>query len=306
MNIVTRIALSLACLCSAASVTAAEFPLPPPPDNVIGSLAYTEARYEDTLIDIARRHDIGYDQMRLANPKVDPWLPGAGTQVLIPGETVLPDAPRQGIVINLAAMRLFYYPQGGKGATVVSYPLGIGREGWRTPLGQTRVTSKVKDPTWTPPASIRAEHAQNGDMLPDVVPAGPDNPLGQYALRLGWPGYLIHGTDKPWGVGMRVSHGCIRLYPEDIAKLYAAVPAGTTVTVVNQPWLWGRRGDHLYLQVNPVLDDDSSPAEIEARFMIWLKESAPKGVQIAPARALEILHRAEGVPVLVAILPPAE
>ena len=305
MDVVIRITLLLIGLCAATSIAAAEFPLPPPPDNLIGSLGYTDARYEDTLIDIARRHDIGYDQIRLANPKVDPWLPGAGTPVLIPGETILPDAPRQGIVINLAAMRLFYYPEGKNGKVVVSYPLGIGREGWRTPLGKTQVTGKVKDPTWTPPASIRAEHAEKNEILPDVVPAGPQNPLGQYALRLGWPGYLIHGTDKPWGVGMRVSHGCIRLYPEDIATLFAAVPAGTPVTVVNQPWLWGRRGDHVYLQIYPVLDDDSDPAELEAKFMLWLKESAPAGIYLEPSEALTLLHKAEGVPVLVGILPAA-
>jgi L,D-transpeptidase ErfK/SrfK len=129
---------------------------------------------------------------------------------------VLPDAPRSGVVINLPAMRLFYYPpRASKDAPqeVVTHPIGIGKVGWSTPEGRTKVTQRTKDPTWTPPLSVRREHEKNGDPLPARVPPGPDNPLGRHAMRLGWPSYLIHGTNKPYGVGMRASAGCIRLYP---------------------------------------------------------------------------------------------
>jgi L,D-transpeptidase ErfK/SrfK len=227
--------------------------------DLVGRVQVTIARHEDTLPDLARRFNVGYEEIVRANPGVDPWLPGEGTRIVLPTRFVLPDAPREGLVINLAAMRLFYYlPRKDKNAPleVETHPIGIGKVGWSTPEGRTRIVSKVKDPSWTPPASVRKEHAENGDPLPAKVPAGPDNPLGRHMMRLGWPSYLMHGTNKPYGVGMRVSHGCIRLYPEDIARVYDAVPVGTTVTVVNQPYLLGWKGDVLYVQAYGPLDDD--------------------------------------------------
>jgi L,D-transpeptidase ErfK/SrfK len=161
-------------------------------------------------------------------------------------------------------MRLFYFPKAAKGAprTVVTYPIGIGKIGWATPVGSTKIVSKRKGPVWIPPESVRKEHAANGDPLPARVPPGPDNPLGAYAMNLGWPSYLMHGTNKPPGVGMRASHGCIRLYPEDIESLFGAVAIGTKVTVVNQPLLTAWQGDTLYVQSFPVPvegEDDSKP-----------------------------------------------
>jgi len=193
-----------------------------------------------------------------ANPGVDPWLPGEGTEIVLPTQFVLPDAPREGLVLNLAQMRLYFYPEPKKDGPVevVTHPIGIGKVGWATPEGTTKVVSHVKDPTWTPPVSVRKEHAKDGDILPPTVPPGPDNPLGRHMMRLGWPSYLIHGTNKPPAVGMRASAGCVRLYPEDIARIYEAVPKGTKVTVVNQPFLLGWQGDRLLVQAyEPLVDD---------------------------------------------------
>lgn len=250
-----------------------EAPPPPPPieaplvthefelapdQSVIGQLQMTRARAEDTLPDIARRFNLGYEEIVRANPGVDPWLPGEGREIVLPTQFVLPDAPREGLIMNLAQLRMFYFPKvkQGEPQRVITHPIGIGKVGWSTPEGSTKVTAKAKNPTWFPPASVRKEHAAAGDPLPSRVPPGPDNPLGAHMLKLGWPSYLIHGTNKPYGVGLRSSHGCVRFYPEDIAMLYDRVPVGTKVTVVNQPFVYGWNGDALYVQAFPVLEDD--------------------------------------------------
>jgi L,D-transpeptidase ErfK/SrfK len=227
-------------------------------DDVVGQVQVTISTKEDTLPDIARRFNIGYEEIVRANPGVDPWLPGAGKEIVLPTQFVLPNSVRQGIVINIAAMRLFYFPPSkpGEKQVVYTHPIGIGRVGWKTPEGSTKVVSKQKDPVWIPPMSVRKEHKENGEILPARVPAGPDNPLGRYKFTLGWPSYLIHGTNKPYGVGLRSSHGCIRLYPEDVEKIFAMVNPGTTVTVVNQPFVFGWHEGELYLQGFDVLEDD--------------------------------------------------
>jgi len=228
-------------------------------DNVVGEVQITLASQEDTLSDIARRFNVGYEEMVRANPGVDPWLPGAGRSIVVPTRFVLPDAPRDGIVINIAAMRLYYYPPHKKGEPQIVYthPIGIGKVGWSTPQGVTAVVSHVKDPIWRPSVALRKDHFNdNGEALPAVVEAGPDNPLGKFELTLGWRGFLIHGTNKPYGVGLRSSHGCIRLYPEDIEKIYEMVTNGTHVRVVNQPFLFGTHEQRLYLQAYSVLEDD--------------------------------------------------
>ena len=175
---------------------------------------------EDTLPDIARRFNLGYEEIARANPGVDPWVPGEGREIVLPTQFVLPAAPREGLVINLAQLRVFYFPKvkEGEPQTVITHPIGIGKVGWQTPEGSTKVTGKRTNPTWFPPASVRKEHKEAGDPLPSKVPPGPDNPLGAHMMTLGWPSYLIHGTNKPYGVGLRSSHGCIRFYPEDIAR----------------------------------------------------------------------------------------
>lgn len=255
------------------------FTLPRESDNVVGQLQVTRAHAEDTLSDIARRFNIGYEEIARANPTVDPWLPKEGTTIVLPTQFVLPDAPHSGVVVNLAALRLYYFPPVKKGEpqTVITHPIGIGQIGWSTPVGNTKIVRKKADPTWTPPASVRKEHAAEGDILPAKIGPGPDNPLGKYAFTLDWPSYLIHGTNQPYGVGLRASHGCIRLYPEDIAQLFDKIPVGTKVTVVNQPVVYGYRGDTLYVQSYPVLEDYmKKPAKTTANEKAKGKNTAPQ------------------------------
>jgi L,D-transpeptidase ErfK/SrfK len=246
-----------------------------PATDVVGQVQRVVVGKEDTLPDIARRFNVGYEEIVRANPGVDPWLPGEGREVVVPTQFVLPDAPRVGVVVNVAAMRLFYYPkpkQKGDPQEVVTHPIGIGKVGWQTPEGVTKIVSRTKDPTWTPPVSVRREHLKNGEKLPARVPPGPDNPLGAHMFRLGWPSYLVHGTNKPYGVGMRSSHGCVRLYPEDIEQLFESVPIGTQVRVVNQPYLVGWQGERLYVQAYGPLEDDKRDWEHGPKSL--LKKSA--------------------------------
>ena len=230
-------------------------------DQVFGRAFYVKSRHEDTLLDIARHYGFGYDDMKHANPRLDMWVPGQGVDVLVPAQFVLPQAPRTGLVLNVAEKRLYYYTEEPR--QVTTYAISIGREGWNTPLGNFHIVRKDKDPSWTPPASIRKEHAEQGRPLPEFVPAGPDNPLGQHALRLSATGYLIHGTNKPWGLGMEVSHGCIRMYPENIAELFPRVEVRTPVTIVDQPYKLGWLGDDLYLEVHRKAEEGTkAPREI--------------------------------------------
>jgi L,D-transpeptidase ErfK/SrfK len=231
-----------------------------PPDDVdvIGQLGFVKARRAETLLDIARTHDIGQNEILLANPSVDRWLPEEGAMVKLPKRYILPDAERSGLVLNLPEMRLYYFPEpeSGEIPVVITHPVSVGRMDWETPLGITKIASKKKDPTWTPPQSLKEEALADGNVLPDVVPAGPDNPLGRYAMRLGIPGYLIHSTNKPYGVGMRVTHGCVRMYPEDIESLFDKIPTGTPVQIVNQPIKLGWLAGSLFMELHPPLDED--------------------------------------------------
>ena len=284
------------------------FSFDPAHEDVVGVLQKTTASADDTLPDIARRFNVGYEEIVRANPGVDPWLPGKDREIVVPTRFVLPDAPRQGVVINVAAMRLYYFPKRAKGEpqVVITHPIGIGKVGWQTPEGTTRIVARVKDPVWVPPVSVRKEHLENGDALPDKVAAGPDNPLGAYMFRLGWPSYLVHGTNKPYGVGMRSSHGCVRLYPEDIAILYETVPIGTPVRVVNQPVVLGWDHDTLYLQAYGALEDDKrdwqhGPASLlrkAGKSPLWQKVRAhDRDVDWERARALAQEPRGIAVPV---------
>ncbi|HLW26609.1 MAG TPA: L,D-transpeptidase family protein [Kiloniellales bacterium] len=223
-----------------ATVEGSDFP------KVIGTMGRYRTRANDTLVDIARMHRLGFVEVKAANPGVDVWLPGEGTEILLPEQRLVPDAPARGIVINLCEMCLYYFPKGG--TRPMTFPLGVGREGRGTPMGNTSIVRKTEHPTWYPPASIRAEKPE----LPSVVPPGPENPLGTRALYLGWPAYLIHGTSMPFGVGRRVSAGCIRMYNEDVETLYPQVPVGTPVTVVDQEVkiAWLDDGE-LYVEVSP-------------------------------------------------------
>jgi L,D-transpeptidase ErfK/SrfK len=229
-----------------------------PGQDIVGVVQVVKTGKDDTLTDIGRRFNVGYEEIMRANPGVDPWLPGEGREIVVPTRFVLPNAPHTGIVINIAAMRIYYYPpvKRGEKPVVYTHPIGIGKVGWSTPQGVTRIVRRQQDPTWRVPVSVRKEHHENGEDLEPVIGPGPDNPLGKYAFYLQWPSYLIHGTNKPAGVGLRSSHGCIRLFPEDIEQFYNMVPIGTEVRVVNQPFVFGWQDDQLYMQAFGVLEDD--------------------------------------------------
>ncbi len=242
------------------NIFAETFPLPVGGDSVVGAVQHVNASAEETLVDIAREFDLGYDQIVKANPEVNRWVPGKGTKVLIPHHYILPGEVRRGIVLNIPELRMYFYPGNGKTPPdrVYTFPVSIGRMDWKTPLGATKVIRKDRDPAWHPPATIRAEHARDGEILPAVIPGGaPDNPLGRFALRLGFPGYLIHGVDerKTYGIGMRVTHGCIRMYPDDIASLFDMVATNTPVHLLDQPIRLGWSGERLLLAVNQPLDE---------------------------------------------------
>jgi L,D-transpeptidase ErfK/SrfK len=254
---IRSIGITLALCLTFVTTTRAEiYDLPPEGYDVIGAVSTVVAREEDTLVDIARRHGLGYEDIVRANPDVNIWVPGAGTEVVLPTQYVLPPGPRRGIVLNLAEYRLYYYPEvtDGETPTVLTYPISIGRMDWETPLGKTSVIQKVRNPSWYVPQSVLKEHADEGRPLPRIVPPGPDNPLGEYAMRLGLPGYLIHGTNRPAGVGMRVTHGCIRMFPEDIEYVFGKIGLNTPVRIINEPVKMGWVGDSLVMEVHPVLE----------------------------------------------------
>jgi L,D-transpeptidase ErfK/SrfK len=214
---------------------------------------------------------------------------------------VLPDAPRTGLVLNLPEFHLYYYHalRSGKPAQVSTYPVSIGDVDWRTPLGLTRVVSKVKNPSWHPPASIRAEHALDGEILPAVVPPGADNPLGEFALQLAVPGYLIHGTNKTYGIGMRVTHGCVRLYPEHIAQLYRELPVGTPVHIIDQPVKAGWHEGVLYLEVHPPLEDQPSQSGVTAAVRAVIAATGSRNAQVDWDAVERAVHERRGVPVAI-------
>lgn len=248
----------------------AETLIRPPLDvDLIGTVRSVRANPDETLLDIARRYDIGQDEILHANPSVDRWLPQAGAEVILPTRHILPEARREGLILNIAEMRLYYFPpsKAGQPDSVQTYPVSIGRMDWDTPIGTTRVVAKTRNPEWRPPESIKKEHAEDGETLPDVIPAGPDNPLGRYALRLGLPGYLIHSTNKPYGVGMRVTHGCVRMYPEDIEVLFPEVPVNTPVQIVNQPVKVGWLGGTLFIEIHPPLEEDLGKIDLQSLAM---------------------------------------
>jgi L,D-transpeptidase ErfK/SrfK len=292
----------------ASTAQATVYPLPPPDTDVIGQVRVIYATKDDTLVDIARQHGLGYDEIVHANPGVDRWALGDGTPIVLPTRFILPDTPREGLVLNIAEMRLYYYPKANAGEerVVVTYPVSIGRMDWKTPLGLTRVVAKDVDPPWRPPASIKAEHAAEGDILPDVVPGGPDNPLGRFAMRLGVPGYLIHGTNKPYGIGMRVTHGCVRMYPEDIERLFGMAPVGTPVRIIDQPVKVGRLNGVLFLESHEPLEEDNIPIKVtleQARQAVIAKTGPDMPGVDQPALEVAV-EQLSGIPVSISTSVP--
>jgi L,D-transpeptidase ErfK/SrfK len=285
----------------ASASRATEFELPDESTNVVGVDTTITTHYEDTLLDIARQYSLGYDEIIRANPGVDMWLPGEGTLIHLPGRRILPPGPREGVVVSLPEHRLYYYPKAkhnGK-RVVITYPVSIGKLGRSTPLGQTRVIDKVVHPSWYPPESIRKEHAAAGDPLPAVVGPGPNNPLGDFKIRLGFGNgtYEIHGTNNPTAVGLAITHGCIRMYPEDVAALFPLLPIGESVRLINVPVKVAWTGSELLLEAHPPVDaqDQSFDPDIEQFSELMLIAVGDDSVAIDWDHARDVLQKADGV-----------
>ncbi|XXN64788.1 L,D-transpeptidase family protein [Enterobacter ludwigii] len=295
-------ALLLSCCGLSAPAFATVYPLPADNSRLIGENTLTTVPDDKRPLEsIAARYKIGMLGMLEANPGVDPWLPKAGTQLTVPLQMLLPDAPREGIVINLAELRLYYYPKGED--RVVVYPIGIGQLGAMTPTMVTSISQKIPNPTWTPTTNIRKRYAKEGITLPGVVPAGPDNPMGLFAMRLarGTGQYLIHGTNADFGIGMRVSSGCIRLRPDDIEALFNSVPKGTRVQVINQPIKYAIEPDgKRYVEVHQPLsrNDKDDPQTMPIAQSAQLKAFS-KSDKSDTALIKEVIARRSGMPVLV-------
>lgn len=235
-------------------VNALTFEMPPPGEDIVGELMTVRvADYKDTINTYAEAYGLGFRQIVAANPGVNPWVPGEGRELVLPLQFILPPGERTGIVINLAEFRLYHFQPDGR--TVDTYPIGIGREGWETPLVSAKVTGVIKDPTWVPTASIRADWAANGRRLPAVVPPGPDNPMGKWAVQLSARSYYIHGTNKELGIGMRVSAGCIRMYNPDVEQFAKRVGKGTPIRIINTPVKVGWIGGQMYVEVHEALEE---------------------------------------------------
>ncbi len=299
--------LTLSIVIAWTSASATVYDLPADGSAVVGTDEHVKSTYQDTLLDIARRYSLGYEEIIRANPGVDMWLPGEGTDILLPGRRILPPGPREGIVVNVPEHRLYYYPKTRRGhkPVVITYPVSIGRMDWNSPLGQTEVVAKQKHPSWYPPESIRKEHAKNGDPLPKVVPPGPRNPLGDFKMRLavGDGTYEIHGTNNPLAVGMAVTHGCIRMYPEHIAALFAAVPVGTKVWLINDPVKVTYVGGDLLMEAHPPVDKEGQSVAPDLAVLSRQLDRVLGGntVAIHWDFARETLQAANGIPAVVGL-----
>lgn len=267
-------------------------------DSVIGRLANIRLNRGDTLPDIARHFSLGINTVSSANPGVDVWVPQAGERIVLPLSFILPQTHRKGIVINLAAMRLFYYKRDGNMQAVSTYPVGVGTSKRPTPMGRMYITRKKFKPTWYVPASIAADHQRKGDPLPAIVPPGPLNPLGEHALYLSRSGYLVHGTNKPASIGLRATNGCLRLYPEDIKQLFDITPVKTPVRIVNQPFLIGWRDGVVYLEAHAPFEESGTKAITKA-YAKLKKIEKQKGHAIDWQKVKEVAAEVRGIPVAV-------
>ena len=265
-------------------------------DDVIGRLAIVKLEKGDSLPDIARHFSLGATAISAANPGVDVWVPEAGERIMLPLSFVLPDTQRNGIVINLATMRLFQFKGDSKSQVILTYPVGVGTEERPTPTGQMRVVRKATRPTWHVPASIARDHRKKGDILPAEVPPGPENPLGEYALYLSTAGYLIHGTNKPASIGLNATNGCLRLYPENIEMLYKETPVNTPVLIVNQPYLIGQRDGVLYMEAHTPREE-SGAVELEKIYakLRTIEKTAARPLDWKKVK--EVQTEARGIPV---------
>jgi L,D-transpeptidase ErfK/SrfK len=288
----TSAAALLACLLLAATAEAASYRLPEGGEDLIGASISLTLAYEDTFAGVSQHYGVGYQELVDANPGVDPWLPGDGARIVMPTAYVLPSAPREGIVINVAEYRLYYYPPGR--GSVITFPVGVGRMDFPTPLISTKVVTKIENPSWTPTDAARREHAEMGDPLPHVVPPGPDNPLGHLAIQLSARGYFIHGTNKPFGVGQGVSHGCVRLYPGHIETLAELVPNGTPVYLVNEPYKVGWRDGELWVEAHRNLYGENQASDL---VQLIVDATKKRDASVDWRRVDEVSAALTGVPV---------
>jgi L,D-transpeptidase ErfK/SrfK len=272
-------------------------------DDVVGRLATIRLERGDTLPDVARHFSLGINTVSAANPGIDIWVPDTWQRILLPMSFILPDTPRKGIVINLATMRLFYFKRSGDLLAVSTYPVGVGTAERPTPMGRMYVTRKKHRPTWYVPASIAADHRKKGDPLPPKVPPGPLNPLGEYALYLSEASYLIHGTNKPASIGLRASNGCIRLYPEDIERLFKKTAVKTRVHIVNQPYLVGQRDGIVYLEAHTPFEE-SGTANWKQIYAKLKKIEKQSGNALDWKKVREVVLEARGFPVPVSASRP--
>ena len=266
--------------------------------DIVGAIQTTIVNAGQSLGEIGREFDVGVYEMMEANPNLNPWEPKAGASVIIPTEFILPVGRRRGIIINLAEMRIYYFHANNK--LVTTHPIGIGKKGWHTPLGQARITQKRENPYWRPPASIKKAHAAKGNPLPEIVPPGPNNPLGKYAMRLSIPGYLIHGTNRPGGIGVRSTSGCIRLFPEDIKALYPQINIGTPVKIIHTPYKFGQRGYSIFLEAHQPLSERYYSNEDEYDMLKQaLEEASLENINIDLNNARQSITNHKGYPILI-------
>ncbi len=280
-----------------------------PGSDIVGSVQYYTVKNGDTFAEIARKFDLGFVELQEANPKIDSQKAlTPGTELLIPTEFILPNGTaREGIVLNVAELRLYYFPPGTN--TVVTFPVGLGRTGWKTPTGQTKIVAKRENPVWVPPDSIRAEAERQGRTLPAAYPAGPNNPLGKYALNLGWSGYRLHGTNAPASIGTRASHGCIRMFPEDIESLFKQVSVDTPVTVVHEPFKIGVKNGQLYLEAHePFVEAYYTGGEDDGTILQDAMSESPHShmnTSVDWSEVKKLIHDTYGYPVKISDLPGA-
>lgn len=286
------------------SAYALQFKLPPAKEDVVGQIQFAQVKTGDTFASIARHFDVGYFELAAANPEVNPDQLEVGTELIIPTQYILPHVARTGIVINLSAMRLFYFPAGKN--YFFTYPVGIGRQDWNSPQGVLRIIQKIKDPVWYVPDSIYQFRQKNGDPVPHVMPAGPQNPLGAYAMRLSKPTYLIHGTNDVSSVGRRSSAGCVHLYPEDIDALFHMTPIGTGVLFVNEPYLLGVQGNKLWLEAHlPLEEMRAALADPFADVMALVKAlNMNPAPEVDWNQAKQIINEHSGMPTVIGQTQP--
>ena len=290
----------LAALLISQSVQAVSYPLPPAGSRLVGSTQVITVPDHNTLPleAFAAQHGQGLSNMLEANPGVDPFLPQSGTRLVVPQQLILPDTVRKGIVVNVAEMRLYYYPPGSN--TVEVFPIGIGQAGRETPRNWvTAVERKQEGPTWSPTPNTRREYAKEGKTLPAFVPAGPDNPMGLYALYIGRL-YAIHGTNSNFGIGLRVSQGCIRLRNNDIKYLFDNVSPGTRVQLIDQPVKVTTEPDgSRWVEVHEPLSRNR--AEFESTNKVPLPITPALRAQLINEGAGAELERRSGMPVKLAL-----